>query len=87
MYALYKYLFIFPQVWVDVLGQVCQMTYRQLRSVSDKEELEEFTVHHTGASGSPPFTAQLPFSWLLHDLVTEAITGARNTQGKRVELG
>jgi hypothetical protein len=68
-------------VWVDVLGRVCQVTYRQLRSVSNKDELEEFTVHNTSASVI--FTATLPFSWLLYDLVNNALAGARNAEGEK----
>jgi hypothetical protein len=71
-------------VWVDVLERVCQVTYHQLRSVSNKDELEEFTVHNTSASVH--FTATLPFSWLLYNLVNNALAGARNAQGKRFHI-
>ena len=49
--------------------------------MSDKDELDEFTVHHTGASALP-FSACLPFSWLLWELVDSAISGAKNAEGR-----
>jgi hypothetical protein len=57
---------------------VCQLTYGNFQSVSGKDELEEFPVHHTGA-GASPFTAALPFSWLLYDRVRSTIEQARNS--------
>ncbi|KAK7494871.1 hypothetical protein BaRGS_00013998, partial [Batillaria attramentaria] len=69
-----------PRLWLGVLQNVCQLTYRNMRSVSDKEELDEFSVHNTGA-GAVPFTCRLPFSWLVYEHVDSAITGARTTQG------
>lgn len=69
------------QVWLEVLQSVCQLNYKHLRSVSDKDELDEFTVHHTGA-GALPFSARLPFSWLLWELVDSAILGAKDTEGR-----
>ena len=69
------------QVWLEVLQSVCQLNYKHLRSMSDKDELDEFTVHHTGA-GALPFSACLPFSWLLWELVDSAISGAKNVKGR-----
>ncbi|KAK7107714.1 hypothetical protein V1264_015588 [Littorina saxatilis] len=68
------------QLWLGVLQGVCQLNYKQLLSVSGKDELDEFTVRHTGAAALP-FSACLPFSWLLWDLVDSAICGAKNVQG------
>ena len=69
------------RLWLEVLQSVCQLNYRHLRSMSNKDELEEFTVHHTGAS-AVPFSAHLPFSWLLWDLVDNAISGAKKAEGR-----
>ena len=71
------------QLWLAVLEGVCQLSYRNLRSMSNKEELDEFTVHHTGA-GSHLFSARLPFSWLLYEVTETAITGAKNVNGELV---
>ena len=71
------------QLWLAVLEGVCQLSYRNLRSMSDKEELDEFTVHHSGA-GSHLFSARLPFSWLLYEVVETAISGAKNVNGELV---
>ncbi|KAL8623379.1 hypothetical protein ACOMHN_065913 [Nucella lapillus] len=72
------------EMWVVVLREACQVTYQQLCSMSKKEELEEFTVHHTGAGAAPIF-ARLPFSWLLGELVDTAISGAKAIQGEVVQ--
>ena len=69
------------QMWLEVLQSVCQLNYRHLRSMSNKDELEEFTVHHTGA-GAVPFSACLPFSWLLWDQVDSTISGAKDVKGR-----
>ncbi|XP_076466869.1 E3 ubiquitin-protein ligase rnf213-alpha-like [Babylonia areolata] len=68
------------ELWVAVLQEVCELQYQRLRSTSDKEELDEFTVHHTGAA-SLPVSARLPFSWLLWEFVDRAITGAKSVEG------
>ncbi|XP_070188878.1 E3 ubiquitin-protein ligase rnf213-alpha-like [Littorina saxatilis] len=68
------------QLWLGVLQGVCQLNYKQLMSLSEKDELDEFTVRHTGAA-SLPFSACLPFSWLLWELVDSAICEAKKIQG------
>ena len=69
------------RLWLEVLQSVCQLNYRHLCSMSNKDELEEFTVHHTGA-GAVPFSACLPFSWLLWDQVDSTISGAKDVKGR-----
>ncbi|XP_070190023.1 E3 ubiquitin-protein ligase rnf213-alpha-like [Littorina saxatilis] len=72
------------QLWLGVLQGVCQLNYKQLLSVSGKDELDEFTVRHTGAAALP-FSACLPFSWLLWDLVVSTICEAKNMQGEMLD--
>jgi hypothetical protein len=69
------------KLWLSVLDCMSHVTYGTLRSASGKEELEEFTVHHTGA-GAFTFTAALPFSWLLYDLLHDTIAQSRSDHSK-----
>ncbi|KAL8581506.1 hypothetical protein ACOMHN_042899 [Nucella lapillus] len=68
------------ELWLSVLREMCEIRYQDLRSLSDKDELSEFTVRHVRAS-SLPFSASLPFSWLLWEFVEKAIAGARSVGG------
>lgn len=72
-----------PKLWLDIVQHpdIFRLTYAHLLSMSGREELDEFTVQRTSA-GDSPFSARLPFSWLVYELVEGATSELRGNEGK-----
>ncbi|XP_041350668.1 E3 ubiquitin-protein ligase rnf213-alpha-like [Gigantopelta aegis] len=64
-------------LWLRILHSpsACQLHYKDLLSPETHQELGEIIPYNTGVHGMP-FTAELPFSWLLQQLIENALTNA-----------
>ncbi|XP_041354620.1 E3 ubiquitin-protein ligase rnf213-alpha-like [Gigantopelta aegis] len=64
-------------LWLRILHSpsVCQLHYKDLLSPETHQELGEIIPYNTGVHGMP-FTAELPFSWLLQQLIENALANA-----------
>ncbi|XP_041354588.1 E3 ubiquitin-protein ligase RNF213-like [Gigantopelta aegis] len=68
-------------LWLRILHSppACQLHYKDLLSPETRQELGEIIPYNTGVHGIP-FTAELPFSWLLQQLIESALTNAENSR-------
>ena len=67
-------------LWLRILHSpsACQLHYKDLLSPETQQELGEIVPYNTGVHGAP-FPAELPFSWLLQQLIENALNEAEHS--------
>ncbi|PVD28712.1 hypothetical protein C0Q70_11306 [Pomacea canaliculata] len=70
------------QLWLRIFVHqgIDHLNYRHLQYMYRKQELQEFAVH-CECAGAALFSAILPFSWILIQLVENALSGASESEG------
>lgn len=63
------------RAWLNILtdSDVCNINYDELLTTSGRRDLEVFSVS-CPAAGSIPFACKLPFTWIVWELVNNAIS-------------
>lgn len=71
------------QLWLRIFvhQDIDHLNYRHLQYMYRKQELQEFAVH-CECAGAALFSARLPFSWILIQLVENTLSGASESEGE-----